>query len=115
MDVKLKREENKGFRLAPKLTRGEADFSQFIRLKFKLVVAVRVFGKKENLQVKLLTRDMEEKLKHTHTQNCRNYWSTTQKELRGYAALHCGQARNFVWPSSIVLKMEVGKNKSNCL
>ena len=48
---------------------GWADFSQFIRLKSQLVVAVRDFSKEENLppvQVKLLAKDMEEQLKFTH-------------------------------------------------
>ena len=48
---------------------GEADFSQFIRLRNQLVVAVRHFSKEENLlpvQVKLLAKDMKEQLKRTH-------------------------------------------------
>ena len=72
LDVKLKmfkRDENKQFRLAQKLTMGEAAFNQFIRLRNQLVAAVRDFGKEENLppvQVKLLAKDMEEQLKITH-------------------------------------------------
>ena len=72
MDVKLKvfkRDENKQFRLAQNLTMGEADFNQFIRLGNQLVVAVRDFSKDENLplvQVKLLSKVMEEQLKLTH-------------------------------------------------
>ena len=71
-DVKLKvfkRDENKQFRLAQNLTMGEADFNQFIRLRNQLVVAVRDFSKEENLipvHVKLLAKDMEVQLKHTH-------------------------------------------------
>ena len=71
LDVKLKlfkRGENKQFRLAGNLTMGEADFNQFIRLRNQLVVAVRDFSKKENLppvQVKLLAKDIEERLKLT--------------------------------------------------
>ena len=48
---------------------GEAAFSQFIRLRNQLVVAVREFSKEENLppvQVKLLAKEMEEQLKLTH-------------------------------------------------
>ena len=72
MDVKLKvfkRDENKQIRLAQNLTKGEADFFQFIRLRNQLVVAVRDFCKEENmptLQVKLLAKNMEEQLKLTH-------------------------------------------------
>ena len=54
---------------AQNLTMGEADFNQFIRLRYQLVVAVRDFSKEENLlpvQVKLLAKDMEEQLKLTH-------------------------------------------------
>ena len=62
MDVKLKvfkKDENKQFRLAQNLTKGEADFSQFIRLRNQLVVPTRDFSKEENLpsvQVKLLAK-----------------------------------------------------------
>ena len=72
LDVKLKvfkKDENKQFRLAQNLTMGEADFSQFIRMRNQLVVAVRHFSIEENLtpvQVKLLAEDMEEQLKLTH-------------------------------------------------
>ena len=65
----FKRDENKQFRLAQNLTMGEADFNQFIRLRYQLVVAVRDFSKEEILppvQVKLLAKDMEEQLKLTH-------------------------------------------------
>ena len=71
LDVKLKvfkMDEKKQFRLAQNLTMGEADFSQFIRLRNQLVVAVSDFRKEEILppvQVKLLAKDMEEQLKLT--------------------------------------------------
>ena len=64
----LKKDENKEFRLIQNLTLGEVDFNQFIRLRYQLVVAVRGFTKKENLpavQVKLLTKDMDEQRKLT--------------------------------------------------
>ena len=47
---------------------GEADFNQFIRLMYQVVVAVRDFSKEENLtpvQLKLLAQDMEEQLNFT--------------------------------------------------
>ena len=65
----FKRDENERFRLARNFTMREADFNQFIRLRNQLVVAVRDFSKEENLplvQVKLLTKDMEEQLKLTN-------------------------------------------------
>ena len=73
LDVKLKvfkrEDKNAEFRLRQNLSMGETDFNQFIRLRNQLVVAVRGFSKEENLppvQVKLLAKDMEEQLKHTH-------------------------------------------------
>ena len=48
---------------------GEPDFNQFVPLRNQLVVAVRDFSKEENLapvQVKLLAKNMEERLKLTH-------------------------------------------------
>ena len=72
LDVKLKvfkRDENKQFRVTQNLTMGEPDFNQFIRLRNRLVVAVRDFSKEENMapvQVKLLAKNMEEQLKLTH-------------------------------------------------
>ena len=71
-DVKLKmfkKDENNYSRLAQNLTLGEADFDQFIRVRNQLVVAVTDFSKKEYLppvQVKLLTKDIEEQLKFSH-------------------------------------------------
>ena len=65
----FKKDENKQFRLAQNLTMGKADFHQFIRLRNQLVVAVRDFSKEKNLtplQVKLLTKDLEEQLKLPH-------------------------------------------------
>ena len=40
----FKKDENKNNRLAQNLTKGEADFNQFIRLRNQLVVAVRDFS-----------------------------------------------------------------------
>ena len=72
LDVKLKvfrKDENKEFRLAQNLILGETGLNQFIRLRNQLVVAVRVFSKEENLppvQVKLLSKGVQEQLKLTH-------------------------------------------------
>ena len=63
------KDENKEFRLAKNLERGETDFNQLIRLRNQLVVAVGKFSKEASLppvQVKLLAKDMEEQLKLTH-------------------------------------------------
>ena len=99
---------------------GEADFNQFNRLRSQLVVEVRDFSKEENLppvQVELLAKDMEEQLKLTHkAQSCRICWSTTQKDLRDYAALQCAEARDFICSSAIVWKKKrQRKIQSKCL
>ena len=65
----FKKDEKKQFQLPQNLTKGEADFNQFIRLRNQLVVGVGDFSKEENLplvQVRLLAEDMEEQLKLTH-------------------------------------------------
>ena len=65
----FKKDENKQFRLAQNLKKGEADFIQFNRVRSQLVVAVRDFSKEENLppvQVKLLAEGTEEQRKLTH-------------------------------------------------
>ena len=52
LDVKLKvfkKYENKEDGLPQNLTRGEADFNQFIRLRNQVVVAVRDYSIEENL------------------------------------------------------------------
>ena len=70
MKVKvLRKDENEQFRLAQNLKTGDAHLNQFVRLRNQLVVAVRDFSKRENLapvQVKILTKYMEEQLKLTH-------------------------------------------------
>ena len=65
----FKKDENKEFRLEQNLTKGEADFNRFVRLRTQLVLAVRDFSKKESLppvQVKLQAKDMDEQLKLKH-------------------------------------------------
>ena len=52
LDVKLKvfkKDDNKDFRLVPKLTLGEADFKQFMRLRNQLVNAAEKFAREEKL------------------------------------------------------------------
>ena len=72
LDVTLKvfeKDENAEFHLAQKMTMGETEFNQFIRLRVRLFVTVRQFSKEENLpplQVKLLAEDMGEQLILTH-------------------------------------------------
>ena len=121
LDMKLKvfkRDENKQFRLPQKLTMREADFNQIIRLRNQLAVAVRDFSKEENLppvQVKLLAKDMEEQLKLTH-KSVEVVDRPHTKSLRDYAALQCGEARDFICSSASVWKKKGRrKNQSNGL
>ena len=72
LDVKLevfKKVEDKEFRLTQNLTKREADFIRFIRLRDQLAVAGRDFSKEKDLlpvPVKPLVKDMDEQLKLAH-------------------------------------------------
>ena len=73
LDIKLKVfrrvDKNAEFRLRQKLSMGEADFNQFIRQRYQLVVAADNFLREENLSPVLqstLFKDMEEQLKLVH-------------------------------------------------
>ena len=64
-----KKDDNKEFRLVQNLTKGEADFNQFMRLKKQLVNSVQNFAKEENLTPVLIltmSRDNDEQLKLAH-------------------------------------------------
>ena len=71
-DVKLKvfrKDDKKDFRLVQKLTRGEAEFNQFMRLRNQLVNAAENFAREENLTpvlIPTMSRDMDEQLKLAH-------------------------------------------------
>ena len=66
----LKREDkNAEFRLRQNLSKGEADFNQFIQQRNQLIVAADNFLREENLSPVLqstLCKDMEEQLKLVH-------------------------------------------------
>ena len=72
LDVKLKvfrKEDKKEFRLFQKLTMGEADFNQFMRLRNQLVNTGENFAREENLTpvvIPTMSRDMDEQLKLAH-------------------------------------------------
>ena len=72
LDVKLKvfrKNDKKEFRLVQNLTKGEADFNQFMRLRNQLVNAAENFAREEmSIPVLILTmsRDMDEQLKLAH-------------------------------------------------
>ena len=71
MDVKLnviKKDDNKEFRLVQNLTKGEADFNQFMRLWNQLVNAAENFAREENLPpvlIPTMSKDIDEQLKLT--------------------------------------------------
>ena len=59
LDVKLKvfkKDDNKEFRLVQKITMGEADFNQFMRLRHQLVIAAEIFAREENLTPVMILR-----------------------------------------------------------
>ena len=72
LDVKLKifrKDDKKEFQLVQKLTIGEADFNQFMRLRNQLVNAAENFAREENLTpvlIPTMSRDMDEQLKLAH-------------------------------------------------
>ena len=72
LDVKLKvfrEDDKKEFRLVQNLTTGEADFNQFMRLRYQLVNAAENCAREENLTPVLKPtkfRDMDEQLKLAH-------------------------------------------------
>ena len=62
----FKKDDNKEFRLVQSLTKGEADFNQFMRLRNQLVNAAENFAREENLtpvQILTMSKDMDEQLK----------------------------------------------------
>ena len=72
LDVRLKvfkKDANKEFRLFQKLTMGEADFRQFIRLRNQLVIAAETFARGKNLTpvlIPTMSIEMDEQLKLAH-------------------------------------------------
>ena len=69
LDVKLKvfrKDDKKEFRLVQNLTMGEADFKQFMRLRYQLVNAAKNFAKEEKFTpvlIPTMSKDMDEQLK----------------------------------------------------
>ena len=73
MDIKLEmfrsEDKNAEFRLTQNLSKGEADFNQFIRQRNQLVVAADNFLREQNLPPVLqstLSKDMQEQMKLVH-------------------------------------------------
>ena len=69
MDVKLKvikKDDKKEFQLVQKLTKGEADFNEFMRVRNQLVSGAGKTPTEENLTpvlIPTMTKDMDEQLK----------------------------------------------------
>ena len=72
LDAKLKvfkKDDNKEFRLVQNLTKGEADFNQFMRLRNQLVNTAEIVAREENFTPVLIATmsiDMDEQLKLAH-------------------------------------------------
>ena len=72
LDVKLKvftKDDKKEFRLVQNLTKGKADFNQFMRLSNQLVNAAENFAREENLTqvlIPTMSKDMDEHFKLAH-------------------------------------------------
>ena len=72
LDVKLevfRKDDKKEFRLVQNLTRGGADFNQFMQLGNQLVNAAENFAREENLTPSLIStmsKDMDQQLKLAH-------------------------------------------------
>ena len=65
----FRKDDKKEFRLVQKLTMGEADFNQYMRLRNQLVNAEKNFAREENLTpvlIPTMSRDMDEKFKLAH-------------------------------------------------
>ena len=65
----FKKDDNKEIRLAQNVTRGEADFNQFIQLRNQLVNAAENFAREEDLTPVLIltmTNYMDDQLKLSH-------------------------------------------------
>ena len=60
------KDDNKEFRLAQYLTRGEADFNQFMQLRNQLLIAGKYFATYENFSpvlIRTMSKDMNEQPK----------------------------------------------------
>ena len=70
LDIKLiafGKFDNNNFRTVQNLTKREADFNQFMRLKNQLGITVENFGREENLSwIPTTSKDMFEQLKLAH-------------------------------------------------
>ena len=72
LDVKLKvlkKDENKQFQLVQNLTRREADFNQFMRLRNQLVSEAENFARGEDLTsvlIPTMSKEFDEQLKLAH-------------------------------------------------
>ena len=96
LDLKLNvfsKDDKEGFRLVQNLTMGEADFSQFMRLRNQLVNAAENFAEGEFLTpvlIPTMSRDMDEQLKLAH--NLVYVVDRANKDFPDSAAVQCGQA-----------------------
>ena len=120
LDVKLKvfNRDKKTFSTGTKLDNGRGRlYSVYSIEKSASSCSQRLQqGGKSTSCASEITSEGHGEVAQTFTQICRNSWSTTQKGLRAYDGLHCGEARDFICSSAIVWKKK-GRRKiqSNCL
>ena len=99
LNVKLKvfkKDGNNDFRLVQNLTLGEADFSQFMRLRNQLVIAEENFGREETLYpvlIRTISKDKDEHFKLAD--KVVDVVDRQSKDLFDSAASQYGQVREF--------------------
>ena len=120
LDVKLKvlrKDDKKEFRLVQKLTMGEADFNQFMRLRNQLVNAAENSAREENLtpvMIPTMSKDMDEHIKLAH--KVVDVVDRTNRKICVTATVQCGQAWEFLCSSPTICKEEGGREVStSCL
>ena len=120
LDVNLKvfrKDGKKEFRLVQNLTRREADFNQFMRLRNQLVNAAENFAREESLTpvlIPIMPRDMDEQLKLAHKVN--DVVDRTNGKICDCTAVQCGKAWEVLCSNPIICKEEGGReNSTSCL
>ena len=116
--LNLKRGDNRDFCVVQNLTREEADFNWFIRLKNLLVIAAENFGREQNLSsllIPTIAKDMDEQIKLAN-KLIAVVDQAIKRDLCDSAASQFGKAINFICSRPKICKEEGGRKIStNCL
>ena len=119
LDVKLKvfkKDDNKDFRLFDSLTMGKADFNQFLKLRYQLVVTAENFVREENLPpvlVPTMSKGMNEQLNIAH--KVVDVVDRAKKDLYASGVVQGGQAREFICSSPFICIEDRGDVSTICL